>query len=401
MDEHGAALLTTLRTHEPVCRVRLPDGEDAWLVTRYDDVRVLLADPRFSRNHQPRGDAGDGRPADRAGDRATRPAELAPETDRTFGMEGPPHAALRRLVARSFTARRVEALRPRIQEITDGLIGELRRLRGDRPDGAVDLVGHFAAPLPLAVICELLGVPAGDGPLLRTLSDTTLSVTAYPRSEVLEAWRTLFEYFRYAVVGKRNAPADDLLSALLTLSDETDVLTETELVYLAVSVLIGGHESTANAIGLGVWRLLQHPDQVAAIRQDPALVATAVEELLRYQPLGFVDRRRVATEDVELGGVTIRAGEMVLAGVMSANRDEDRFAEPDHFDVARTPNPHLAFGYGPHYCLGAALAQAELQIALGSLLRAFPGLRLSVPADQVRWRPGLMVVGLCELPVTW
>jgi cytochrome P450 len=377
-----------LRAEQPVCPVELPNGDHAWLVTRYEDVATLLSDSRFSRIFNPSGRS-------RSGDRATPPDGLG-ATTRTLGMDGPPHRTLRAVVNRAFTARRVEAMLPAIQRLTDGLVEGMRR--HGRP---VDLVEHFASPLPITVICELLGVPSADADQFRGWSDRTLSVTAYSRAEVVQAWQELFGYFSQIIAAKRARPAEDLLSALVQASDQEEKLTETELVYLATGLLIGGHESTINAIALSMWRLLQHPRQVATLLERPELVGTAVEELLRYQTLGDVDWQRFAQEDLELGGAPVRAGEMLLAGVMSANRDERHFADADSLDVTRTPNPHLSFGLGPHYCLGAALARAEMQVAIGTLLREFPGLRLVHPANQVRWKTGLMVNGLEELLVTW
>ncbi|MBW8484299.1 cytochrome P450 [Actinomadura parmotrematis] len=388
MGPGAAERLRRLRESEPVCPVRLPNGEDAWLVTRYDDVAAVLSDPRFSRLFNPGGSSG------RHGDRATPPNEAGEA--RTLGMDGAPHRALRAVVGSEFTPRRIDAMRPAIQRLTDGLVEGLRR-----HGPPADLVEMFAAPLPITVICELLGVPAEDAEKFRGWSDRTLSVTAYSRDEVVAAWGGLIGYFTDMVARKRERPGTDLLSALVAASDGERRLTETELVYLAVGLLIGGHESTINAIGLSVLQLLRDPAQADRIRSDPALVEPAVEELLRFQTLGDVDRQRFAREDVELSGVTIGAGEMVLAGVMAANRDAARFADAEELDVGRHPNPHLSFGLGPHFCLGAALARAELQIALGTLLRAFPGLRLADPGAEPPRRTGLMVSGLEELRVVW
>ncbi|GAA1277276.1 cytochrome P450 [Sphaerisporangium rubeum] len=382
------AEMRVLRKEQPVCPVRLPNGDEALLVTRYDDVATVLSDPRFNRTFNPRGAA-------RAGDRATPPADLGQIT-RTLGMDGPPHRTLRAVVNRAFTARRVESLRPSIQKLTDELVDGMRQA-----GSPADLVEHVASPLPIRVICELLGVPHEDAEKFRGWSDRTLSVTSFPRDEVVQAWHDLFAYFGEQVARKRAHPCDDLLSDMVAASDDEEKLTELELVYLATGLLIGGHESTINAIGLGMWRLLEHPEQVARLHADPGLVVTAVEELLRYQTLGDVDRQRFAQEDLELSGVTVKAGQMVMAGVLSANRDEDRFTDGERLDVGRHPNPHLSFGLGPHYCVGAALARVELQIAFGTLLREFPGLRLAVPSDQVRRKTGLMVSGLEELLVAW
>ncbi|MEU8268154.1 cytochrome P450 [Sphaerisporangium sp. NPDC049002] len=388
MGPQAPAHMRRLREEQPVCPVKLPNGDEALLVTRYDDVAAVLSDPRFNRTFNPRGTA-------RAGDRATPPADLGQIT-RTLGMDGPPHRTLRAVVSRAFTPRRVESLRPAIQKHTDTLIDDLRR-----HGSPADLVSVVASPLPIRVICELLGVPHEDSEKFRGWSDRTLSVTSYPREEVVTAWHDLFAYFGEQVARKREHPGDDLLSDMVAASDKEERLTELELVYLATGLLIGGHESTINAISLGMWRLLEHPAEVARIHADPSLIVTAVEELLRFQTLGDIDRQRFTQEDLELGGTPIQAGQMVMAGVLSANRDERYFTDPDRLDVARHPNPHLSFGLGPHFCLGAALARVELQIVLGTLLREFPGMRLAVPTGQVRRKTGLMVSGLEELPVAW
>jgi cytochrome P450 len=390
MAEGAGQRLARLRDKQPVCPVELPNGDRAWLVTRYDDVATVLADSRFSRLFKPGGRS-------RAGDRATPAAATAATVEaRTLGMDGPPHRVLRAIVGREFTARRIEGMRPSIQAIADSLVAGLRR---DGPPA--DLVERFASPLPMTVICQLLGVPDSDTDRFRAWSDRTLSVTAYSREEVIAAWGELFGYFTQTVARKRERPGDDLLSALVAASDEQERLSEEEVVFLAVGLLIGGHESTINAISLSALQLLRQPAQAERIRADPGLIDSAVEELLRYQTLGDIDRQRFAQEDVVLSGTTVAAGDMVLAGVMSANRDCHYFTDAEILDVTRHPNPHLSFGLGPHFCIGAALARAEMQIALGTLLREFPGLRLAAPDEEPARRTGLMVSGLVDLLVVW
>jgi cytochrome P450 len=382
------ARLAELRATEPVCRVTLPTGEEAWLVTRYEDVETVLTDPRFSREQRHAGSTGAGG--------ATLPEEFVVVTDRTLQMDGPDHASLRRLVAKAFTARRVEELRPRIREITDDLLDAMSA--GGRP---ADLVAGLASPLPIQVICELLGLPVEDRDRFRRWSDATVSVNGHGAREVSDAWSGLIGYLTDAIARKREHPAADLVSALIAARDQEDRLTETELLFLAIGVLIGGNETTVHAIGLSVWRLLQHPEHWEAARRDRSLVRHAVEELLRYQPIGAVGRRRFCVEDLSLGGVSIRQGDVVLLAVRSANRDVACVADPERFDATRRRNPHLTFGQGPHYCIGAALARVELQVVLERLLERFPALHVAVPADQLRWTAGTMVTGFEELPVSW
>jgi cytochrome P450 len=381
------AELLKLRHDRPVCRVRMPTGDPAWLITRYRDAQLVLGDSRFTRDLR-------FTTSTRAG--GAPPEEFVVDSDRTLAMDGPAHLALRRLVARAFSAARMEARRPRIQQITDDLLDQV----AEQPL-PVDLIKAYAAPLPVQVICELLGVPDDNREQFRTWSDATVSVTAHSPDEVSAAWAGLLGYFTDLIQQRREDPGEDLISALIAARDGGDRLTETEMVFLAIGVLIGGNETTVNAIVLGLCQLWQHPRELAALRDDPSLIDTAVEELLRYEPLSGLGRRRLVKTDLELSGVPLSAGDNVILSMRSANRDEDHFDNAEHLCLARKNNPHLAFGHGPHYCLGASLARVELQIALSSLLRRFPGLSPAVPLDQIPRKTGLMVTGLHELPVTW
>ncbi|GDY31462.1 cytochrome P450 [Gandjariella thermophila] len=372
-----------LRAEEPLIRVRLPYGEDAWLATRYQDVRTVLGDPRFSRaavldRDEPR----------------TRPE---PTSGGILSMDPPEHTRLRKLVAKAFTMRRVEALRPRAQEITDELIDQMI----DHGPPA-DLVEEFALPLPVTVICELLGVPYEDRKDFRRWSDAALSTTALSREQVQEYLDNLHEYMAGLVARRRATPTDDLLGALVRARDEEDRLSEDELVRLGVGLLIAGHETTASQIPNFVYVLLTQPEHWQRLRAEPELVPRAVEELLRYIPLGAAAGfPRYATEDIELGGVLVRAGEPVLAVVASANRDESVFPDADTLDLRREVNPHVGFGHGVHHCLGAPLARMELQVALGSLVRRLRELRLATPEPELRWKTGMLVRGLESFPVSW
>ncbi|MCX5381160.1 cytochrome P450 [Streptomyces sp. NBC_00091] len=374
-----------LRSAEPVVRVRMPYGGEAWLLTRHADVKKASADPRLSMH------AGADRDVPRAAPRGLDSVGL-------MGMPPEAHARLRRLVSRAFTARRVAALRPRITEITHRLIDELVA-----EGGPADLVQRLALPLPTAVICEMLGIPNDDRHIFRAFTEALMSASRYTEEEVAQAAEEYADYLRGYVSQRRAQPEDDLLSALIEAHDEGEKLSENELLMLVGGMLIGGHETTAGQLA-GQIALLLSGDRARyeELCATPALVPSAVEELLRIVPLwSSVGPSRVATEDVEIGGVTIRAGEAVVYSLASANRDEAVFEDPDTLVLDRGTNPHLAFGQGPHFCLGAPLARAELQCALEALTTRLPGLRLAVPVAELAWHEGMLVRGLVELPVTW
>ncbi|MGW0246350.1 cytochrome P450 [Nocardia goodfellowii] len=378
-------LLARLRRTEPVARIQLPYGGEGWLVTRYDDVRLVLADPRFSRA--------------RAVDREDLPRSTPepPRGDSLLSMDPPEHTRLRKLVAKAFTSRRVEQLRPRAQQIVDE---HLAAIAASGPPA--DLVRQLALPLPVTLICEMLGVPTEHQHRFRDFSDAILSTTAYTRTQIAAARAELETYLAELIAQRRAEPADDLLGALVAARDNDDQLSETELVNLGLGLLIAGHETTANQIANFTYVLLTEPGHWDLLRREPDLVPRAVEELLRHVQLGSGGAfARIATEDVTLSGVTVRAGEAVFVNTQAANRDESVFAEPDELDLTRISNPHMAFGHGAHHCLGAQLARLELQVAMSSLLRGFPGLRLAVPLDEVPWKRGLLVRGPEELLVTW
>jgi cytochrome P450 len=374
-----------LRAEEPISRVRLPYGGEAWLVTRYDEVRQVLTDQRFSA---------------RAMTSEPDPPRFTPMPLFPAGvmsMDPPEHTRIRSLVSKVFTARRVEALRPRIREIAGDLAD--RMVAGGPP---ADLVAAFALPLPVTVICELLGVPTADQDRFRTLSDALLSTTALPMEEIGAAVMELNDYLAGLIAKRRAAPSDDLLTALVQARDNEDRLSEQELVEFSVGLLVTGHETAATQIANFTHVLARHPDQLAALRADASLVPRAVEELLRHTPLGAVSGiPRMATEDVPMGDVVIRAGEAVIPSINSANHDEALFADPAHLDVRRVNNPHIAFGHGVHFCLGSQLARAELQIALETLLAKLPGLRVEGEDADLAWKRGLLIRGFRELPVSW
>jgi cytochrome P450 len=367
-------------TQPGLLRVQLPYGEPAWLVTRYDEARLVLGDKRFSRAESVKHDAPRMRAAMVDGGILT--------------MDPPDHTRLRTLVAKAFTVRRVEELRPRAREITTGLIKDM--LAAGPP---VDLVDMFALSLPVAVICELLGVPVEDRPRFRVWSDNALSTSRLTAEQFMASREEMREYMRGLIADHRANPRDDLMTALIEARDERDRLSELELVDLCTGILVAGHETTASQIPNFLLTLLDRPSAVARLRSDPSLIPGAVEELLRFVPLGASSSfPRYATEDVQVGGTLVHAGEPVLVAVGAANRDGLRFSDPDTLKVDAPPEQHLGFGHGVHHCLGAALARMELQEALRALLLELPGLHL---AGDVVWKKEMLVRGPVTMPVGW
>ncbi|MGM1063779.1 cytochrome P450 [Saccharothrix sp. Mg75] len=374
-----------LREEAPAVRVRTLAGARVWLVTRYDDVRLVLADPRFSRAAVVK----EGAP--RVG--VSRPlAGTLPTTD------PPEHTRLRKLVSGAFAHRRIERTREWVRGLCERLADDLADdlaadLAADPGDGA-DLRRVFALPLPIQVICTLLGVPYDDRERFREWVELSYSLEMSERERVEGAMASLLGYMGALVSEKLAARrSDDLLDELCATS-----LTHDELVAFALNLLVAGHETSANQITSFVATLLRDRRHWERLVAEPDLVPSAVEELMRFTRLSEVGQLRVALEDVEVAGVVVRAGEGVMASIGSANRDPRAFGAPDELDLARTPNPHLALGAGPHFCLGAQLARIELQEALGVLLRRFPGLRAARPVEELAWRR-VLVSGLAELPV--
>ena len=376
-------LLAELRDTDPITRVQLPFGEPCWLLTRYDDVRSMLADPRFSRAATIGTDVG-------------RMSEFFPIEDSILGMDAPEHTRIRRLVSATFTARRMQALRGRAQAVVDDLLDAMAAT--PQP---VDLVQAVALPLPITMICELLGVPFDDRERFHGWANIFMTSSGFSVEELLDAHGQLTGYLAELIASRRAQPTDDILGALVAARDDDDsVITEGELVSLAMAILVAGYETTANQLGKFVLCLLDTPEQLAILRAHPELTANAVEELMRFIPLSAgAQIAYLATEDVELGGVLIRAGDGVIASTASANRDENTFPHADRLDIERSDIFQLGFGHGAHFCLGAHLARVELQVALESLLRRFPDLRLAGPAGDVPWKDGSAVWGLEALPV--
>lgn len=377
------AAYAELAATAPIHRIVLPTGKPAWLITGYYEARQALQDPRMVKTDATRILAHDLAPSE----------VVAAAGSHMLNCNPPDHTRLRRLVSATFTRRRVEQLAPRIQQIADELLDSM----ADKVQ--VDLIASFALPLPGTVICEVLGVPVDRCGEVHDWSATFVTGMLAGRAELVAAAIAMVRYLRELVEAKRAAPADDLLSTLVGLHDGDDRLSEDELTSMAFLILVAGHETTANLIGNGMLALLTHLEQLALLHAQPERLPVAIEELLRYDPPLQTATSRVTIDPVEIGAITIPTGEIVLAGVLAANRDAACTMKPHALDVTRTNNPHLTFGHGIHHCLGAPLARLEGRIALGSLLARFPRLRLAVPPDQLTWRPGEVTNGLDKLPV--
>ncbi|MEV1171982.1 cytochrome P450 [Nonomuraea sp. NPDC049784] len=366
--------------------VKLPSGDTAVMVTRYKDVRKLFADERLSKNIARPGVA-----------RISADNELF--VDPEIDADPPDHTRMRSLVTKAFTARRIERLRPYAQETVDKLLDEMEA--GPKP---VDLNEAVAFPLPILVICKLLGIPPEDRNRFRRLVDGFLSVTKLPADEVEECRKGLWGYLVELIAAKRADLGDDLISALIKVRDEDDNrLSEHELHFWTQSLLIAGYVTTASQIGTGTAVLLHRQDLVKEVQADYSLVPSAVEELLRTQIMGSsIGTLRYALTDIPLSdGTVIKEGSSVLLSEESANMDETVFNDPFTLDIRRKENHHMTFGAGIHYCVGAALARMELQVATETLLRRFPNLRLAVPSDDLPRGLGGFMEGFSEIPVTW
>ncbi|WP_431932528.1 cytochrome P450 family protein [Micromonospora sp. RP3T] len=380
-----------LRTQRPVCPVGSPRF-DSWLITRFDDARAALTDPRLSKDlYGP----------DRHFLRIFGPNSEGLNRN-MLNSDPPEHTRLRRVVSQAFAPRRIEALRPRVATVVDSLLDKIV------PHGEADLMRDFAIPLPMTVICELLGVPPADHDrvldwtqVIRT-SGSTRRPPEEERAAVQEAQARLHDYLTELVRAKRGDPADDIIGALVRAVDRDRTLSEAELVTTTFLLLFAGHQTTADFLGNAVLALLTHPEQLALLRSTPRLLPTAIEELLRFDGPLPVASPRITTEDVEYQGVRIPRGSIVGVALNAANHDPAHFADPDRLDLRRVRGPHLGFGHGVHYCLGVSLARMEALLALSALLRRLPGLRLAVPLAEVRRLPAASPFrGLLELPVTF
>ncbi len=374
-----------LRANDPVTRVRLWDGSTPWLLTRYDDMRIVLAHPRFSAD-----------PLRPGYPHVFEGRMVADKADKSFlRLDAPEHDRLRRMVTRNFTVKRVESLRPFIQAIVDKLIASMEA--GPRP---VEFVEAFAQPLPTEVITHLLGVPYEDHEIFHRATRIQFGSNSTP-DQVRASLAELLAYLDDLVRRKQAEPRDDILSRLVRDELEPGHIDRQTLLNISRLLLSAGHQTTQNMTALGVLTMLQHPDQLAAIKADPGLIPGAVEELLRYSSILHTGARRVALEDIDVNGHLVRAGEGVICAIPSANRDENLFPDPDTLNIRRDAGAHVAFGYGIHQCLGQVLARAELQIVLRTLFDRLPGLRLAVPFEELRFRRDMFVYGVYKLPLTW
>lgn len=381
-----------LRAEAPVLRMTLLAKEAAWLVTRYDDVATVLKDERFVK------DPMNALTPIQAGNRPWfRKLPLFKSMQRNMvNLDPPDHTRLRALVGKAFTPRLIEQLRQRVQTLTDELLDNVQ----DR--GRMDVIRDYALPLPATIIAEMLGVPVEDRHRFHRWSNAMMTISSNWR--MLKAVLNVSAFMRYIrrIIKKRRAdPQDDLVSALAQAEEAGDKLSEDELVAMVILLLVAGHETTVNLIGNGMFALLQHSDQMEKLQYDPELIKSAVEELLRFTSPVDMATERYARHDAMLAGVTIPRGELVFAVIASANRDEGQFVNPDALNITREPNKHLTFGLGNHFCLGASLARMEGQIAISTLLRRIPNLRLTVAPKVLRWRRGLIIRGLESLPVAF
>jgi cytochrome P450 len=381
-----------LRAEQPVARVSVPGvSGEAYLVTRYEDAAAVLRDERFVKDVRNARDPGNLR-------RPWVPGALKPLMHTMLDSDGAEHHRLRGLVRDTFAPRYVAQLEPRVQQVAGELLERMAAA------GKADLVADYALLLPLTLISEILGVDERDRLRFRRWFNSLVAASALGSTSLrlllkLPDILAMMRFLRRLVAERRERPRDDLVSRLAGAGEDGDRLSGNELLPMVALLLIAGYETTVNLIATGTLLLLAHPDELVRLRQDPELMGPAVEELLRLGSPVDVATERYAREDVEVAGVTIPRGSLVLVGIVSANTDDARFEEPERLDLAGEDHHHVAFGLGPHYCLGAPLARLEGRVAIGSLIRRFPDLRLAVPPEQLRWRAGVSLRGLMSLPV--
>lgn len=380
-----------LRSSDPVHCLKMENGRNSWFITRYEDALAILKDQRFIKDFR----------------RLLTPEQREQSQGNLYhmmnthllSMDPPDHTRLRALVNISFTPRLVEQWRERVQDVTNELIDAIEQRAGSE----IDLIDAFAFPLPIVVITEMLGVPSEDRAKFRVWSNTLLDGAGNP--ENFQRLRgQIFEFTAYLqnlIEAKRQQPANDLIGHLLRAEADGDKLNETELLAMIFLLLVAGHETTVNLLGNSTLALLQNPDQKQLLLDDPTLIKGAIEEFLRFHSPVSIGTNRWVGEDLEFGGKQMRRGDPVLVSLAAANHDADEFAHPDSLDITRKENRHLAFGMGIHYCLGAPLARLEGQIAIQTLLRRLPNLRLAVAPEELTWRPSLLLFGVSKLPVTF
>ncbi|MDL4815418.1 cytochrome P450 [Actinomadura opuntiae] len=385
-----------LRAAAPLVRVRLPNGSTAWAVTRHAEAQQVLTDPRISTDPTRPGFPSVAPPGapEPTPEQAEQLARL--RQGQFVNMDPPEHDTYRRMVISEFSLTRVKRLRPGIERAVGELIDAM--LAGERP---ADLVAAFASPVSAAAICELLGVPYADREFFQSCTARMLNVHVDPMGAI-GAFQELRTYLDDLVTAAEKEPGDDLIGRLAAQRRSTGELGHDAMVGMVFQLLVAGHETTANMIPLGVLTLCEHPDQLAAVREDPARWPAAVEELMRFHTVtDWAAMDRMATEDLEVGGQAVRAGDGIFVLGASANRDERVFDRPDEFDVGRNARQHLAWGYGVHQCIGRNLAQAELEIAYRTLFDRMPGLRPAVPVDELACKYDGQIFGLQSFPVTW
>ncbi|PYY29875.1 cytochrome P450 family protein [Paenibacillus illinoisensis] len=379
-----------LRAEEPVHRLLLPSGHAAWMVTRYEDAVNILQDGRFvtgvldNRNDETE---------------ESLPPHQAIISRNLISVGPEDHRRLRRLIQKAFTPRMIERLRGRIVEISDELLDKIQA--GNTRE--FDLIEDYAFPLPIIVICEMLGVPLKDQDKFRAWSNTIMESVSNPQmnQESDEVMKAFVNYLQELITQRRNHIQQDLISDLIGIEEEGDKLTEQELYALVFVLIIAGHETTVNLIGNGMLALLEHPQQKQLLMDQPDLIQAAVEEVLRFNGPAEISNVRWAAENVDFQGIQIRQGDMMLVALSSANRDSSRYENPDTFDITRKVNDHIAFGKGIHYCLGAPLARLEGEIAINALLQRLPEIRLNTDAELLEWRPGMIIRGLKAFPVVY
>ncbi len=382
-------ILAQLRQEAPVVRLFNPhQGAPVWFVTRYKEAVEFLRDPRFIKDKD--------KLSEKARNLYFRVTELGQLDQHLLNADPPDHTRLRSLIAKAFTPRRVEALRADIATIANRLLDSVQ------DQGSMELLSSFAFPLPITVIAEMLGVPREDHARFREWMRILFTPPVGGDFEPLRRMAVeLQQYFQDFLARRRADPRDDLTSALIAAEEQGEHLTPVELVSMLFILMVAGHETTVNLLGNGITALLQHPEQLERLRANPALIETAVEEMLRYYSPLKTSTSRFALQDLEFGGQVIPAEEMVVASLLSTGRDGEQFSEPDRFDITRAPNRHIAFGFGIHFCIGAPLARLEAAVALPILLERLPRLRFGVEPSTLRWRSGILIHGLEKLPLAF
>lgn len=392
---HPFELFARIRAEGPARPVVMPHGAKVWMVTRYDDVKALLMDPRISKDGRRMNEMfarHSGAPVAEAEDGDSYGSGFDDELSAHMANSDPPrHTRLRTLVSKAFTTPRMESLRPRIEQVIDDLLDAMVG------QSEVDLIAGYTMQLPVTIVFDLLGIPQEDRVQFRRWA-TRLIGSGHDPDEVAEASRQVVEYANALIDNKRANPDDYLVSALVRVTDGGDRLTQSELVAMIFILVIAGSETPMNQLGMAIYHLLTNPDQLALLRSDPSRLTAATEELMRYDGGVGTASFRFTTADVTVGDVVIPADEIVLLALSSANRDEAHFPDADTLDIDRHPAGSLAFGHGVHYCIGAPMARIIMELGLWRLITRFPELRLAVAPDRLQWKTGNLMRGLAALP---